>query len=108
MTDLFMEITKDGQDLKDKIELKGDTYCVRQAKRFCDELKLVGIKTTSKFIIFGGVARDLYDKYFEKHFPHNKVYYLPHYSKRGTQKDWVENVWSRLGIQKNYDEERGE
>ena len=39
-------------------------------------------------------------------FHENKVYYLKHYSGRGEDKHWVEEVWKRLNIvELNYETE---
>jgi hypothetical protein len=74
---------------------------------FRNELESVKVTSKSKFIIFGSTARELYDEYYEKYFPDNKVFYLKHYSGYGDDRTWVEKVWERLNIDdKNFNEEK--
>ena len=72
-----------------------------------NELESVKVTSKSKFIIFGSTAREIYDEYYEKYFPDNKVFYLKHYSGYGDDRTWVEKVWERLNIDdKNFNEEK--
>jgi hypothetical protein len=97
MTDLIKEVQVDSSVLLNKIN-NGEIEVKNHVDHLIKEFQAIKITTNSKFIIFGNVARELYDEYFEKHFPENKVYYLKHYSARGEAKKWVENVWKRLNI----------
>ena len=57
-------------------------------------------------LLFSEIQRENYmTNIYERFFPENKVYYLKHYSSRGTDKDWVENVWERLNIGLNFEQE---
>ena len=105
MTDLIKSVEVHSIDLLNKIK-QGNINIKTQIDTFIRELNLVKVTPKSKFIIFGNIARELYDEYFEKHFPENKVYYLKHYSGRGEDKHWVEEVWKRLNIvELNYETE---
>ena len=97
MTDLIKSVEVYSIDLLNEIK-QGNIDIKTQIDTFIRELNLVKVTPKSKFIIFGNIARELYDEYFEKHFPENKVYYLKHYSGRGEDKHWVEEVWKRLNI----------
>jgi hypothetical protein len=97
MTDLIKKVEVNSTNLLDEIK-KGNVNITNQIDTLKIELKSVKVTSKSKFIIFGNVARELYDEYFEKNFPENKVYYFKHYSGRGDDKKWVENVWKRLNI----------
>ena len=82
----------------EKAVKQGNLDISEHVKSFVEEVKFVGVNEKTKFIVFGDTARNLYDEYYERHFPENKVYYIKHYSSRGTDKDWVEKVWDRLNI----------
>ena len=97
MTDLIKEVEVESTNLLKKINV-GTVDILKQVNILRSELNLINVTSKSKFIIFGNVAREIYDEYFEKYFPENKVYYLKHYSGRGDDKKWVENVWERLNI----------
>ncbi len=97
MTDLIKKSEKSSTKIENDIK-QGNLNIAKQVKSFVKELNFVGVNSKTKFIIFGDMARNLYDEYYEKHFPENKVYYLKHYSSRGTDKVWVEKVWDRLNI----------
>ena len=97
MTDLIKKAEVNSTNLLKKIK-DGEIDILKQINILRNELDLIKVTSKSKFIIFGNVAREIYDEYFEKYFPDNKVYYLKHYSGRGDDKKWVENVWERLNI----------
>jgi len=97
MTDLIKKSEKSSSEIEKEIK-QGYLDISEQVKSFVDELNFVGVNDKTKFIIFGNIARNLYDEYYERYFPETKVYYLKHYSSRGTDKDWVEKVWARLNI----------
>lgn len=97
MTDLIKKVEVDSTNLLKEIK-DGKIDILKQVNILRNELNLIKVTSKSKFIIFGNVAREIYDEYFEKYFPDNKVYYLKHYSGRGDDKKWVENVWERLNI----------
>lgn len=104
MTDLIKYEEKNSTEID--ILIKNEQLNVSEhIKYFVEELKFVGINEKTKFIIFGGKTRELYDKYYEIKFPNNKVYYVKHYSGRGTDKEWVEYIWKRLNINLNFEEE---
>jgi len=98
MTDLI-KISKKSSIEIDKGIKQGSLDMSKQVKIFVEELNFVGVNDKTKFIIFGNMARNLYDEYYERYFPENKVFYLKHYASRGTDKDWVEKVWKRLNLQ---------
>lgn len=97
MTDLIKEIEVNSTNILSKIDKK-EIDIRTQVNFFKDELCFLKVTPKTKFIIFGNVARDLYEEFYEKHFPENKVFYLNHYSSRGEDKKWVEKVWERLNI----------
>lgn len=97
MTDLIKKVEVDSTNLLKEIK-DGKIDIIKQVNILRSELNLIKVTSKSKFIIFGNVAREIYDEYFEKYFPENKVFYLKHYSGRGDDKKWVENVWERLNI----------
>ena len=97
MTDLIKKVEVDSTNLLKEIK-DGKIDILKQVNILRNELNLIKVTSKSKFIVFGNVAREIYDEYFEKYFPDNKVYYLKHYSGRGDDKKWVENVWARLNI----------
>lgn len=104
MTDLIKKIEKSSKEIEKEIKTKKFDI-TKHVKSFVEELKFVGINNNTKFIIFGNTARFIYDEFYEKYFPENKVYYLKHYSSRGTDKDWVEYIWKRLNINSKYENE---
>ena len=105
MTDLIKKVEKSSTAIKK--ELKCDELDIsKHVKSFTEELNTIGVNDKTKFIIFGNVARNIYDEYYERNFPENKVYYLNHYSSRSTDKQWVEKVWERLNIKLNFDDEK--
>jgi hypothetical protein len=97
MTDLIKLVEVDSNKINAEIQ-EGKIDINEQVKNFEKELKKLKITSKSKFIIFGDLAGELYDNYYEKYFPDNKVYYFKHYSGRGTDKEWVEYVWNRLNV----------
>lgn len=97
MTDLIKKVEVKSTTILAEIE--NETIKIEEhINTFKSELELLNITQKSKFIIFGNAARQLYDEYFEKHFPENKVYYFKHYSRGSNDKEWVEKVWKRLNI----------
>lgn len=73
---------------------------------FVKEMEIVKVSPQSKFMILGNTARVLSDEYYEKHFPHYKVFYLQHYAGRGTDKEWLENILDRPNVTElNFEEE---
>lgn len=68
MTDLIKSVEVHSIDLLNKIK-QGNINIKTQIDTFIRELNLVKVTPKSKFIIFGNIARELYDEYFEKHFP---------------------------------------
>ena len=105
MTDLIKKSEISANKILKGIET-GDIDLSIQIITFVEELKCVGVNENTKFIIFGATARTVYDEYYAKYFPSNKVYYLKHYSGRGTDKDWVENIWNRLSFNLNFETEK--
>jgi hypothetical protein len=97
MTDLIKKVEVNSSNLLNEIKV-GKVDILKQVNILRSELNLIKVTPKSKFIIFGNVAREIYDEFFEKYFPENKVYYLQHYSGRGDDKKWVEKVWTRLNI----------
>ncbi len=73
---------------------------------FRQEMEDIGASENTVFVILGpetsGVAQ-YFAKHFYPHFPNNKVLFYYHYSGRGTDRKWVENVWSLLGINEDFD-----
>jgi len=105
MTDLIKKIEKSSSEIEKEIK-QGNLNISEQVNNLVEELNLVGVTNKTKFIIFGDTARNLYDEYYERYFPENKVYYLKHYSSRGTDKNWVEYVWNRLNIDLKFENEQ--
>lgn len=105
MTDLIKKSEKSSTEIEKEVK-QGNLDISEQVKSFVEEVRFVGVNDKTKFIIFGDTARNLYDEYYERHFPENKVYYLKHYSSRGTDKDWVEKVWDRLNIDLEFNNEQ--
>jgi hypothetical protein len=97
MTDLIKKVELNSKNIVSEVK-DGRINIESHIKIFKAELEKVKVTPKSKFIIFGSAARDLYDEYYEKNYPDNKVYYIRHYSGRGNDKEWVENVWKRLNI----------
>ncbi len=97
MTDLIKEADSKSENILLKVE-KGEINIEKCVQEFIEELSLLKISSKSKFIIFGNITQELYERYFEKYFPENKAFYLKHYSGRGTDKEWVENVWNKFNI----------
>lgn len=104
MTDLIKRVEKSSTEIENEIK-QGNLNLSEQVNSFVEELNFVGVNAKTKFIVFGDMARNLYDEFYEKYFPENKVYYLKHYSSRGTDKDWVEKVWDRLNIDFKFNNE---
>ena len=74
---------------------------------FIQEMKDIGIRSESRFIIMGpenSVTGTNFIKYFQEHFEENPVVFHRHYSSWGTDKDWVTSIWTKLGINENFDE----
>lgn len=106
MTDLIKKVEKSSTEIEKELRC-GELDISKHVKFFTEELELLCVNDKTKFIVFGNVARNIYDEYYERNFPENKVYYLNHYSSRNTtDKKWVEKVWERLNIKLNFDDEK--
>ncbi len=62
--------------------------------RFQKEMNLVGADSETIFLVFGNEAQRLFKQYLSNHYP--RFIPCPHYSKRGTDAEWVEGIWSLL------------
>src|SRR6185312_2226505 len=106
ITDLYRIIESKSLSLKKELKNKSEKEMRDYALRFKNEMADIGINnhtTETKFLIFGRMAFDYYEKYFKNYFPHIKVIRCRHYSARGTDKEWVEGVWRLHGINDNFD-----
>jgi len=104
MTDLIKKVEVKSKNILDDVK-SGLINIDQHVFNFNEEMKTLKINSKTKFIIFGDIAREIYDNYYEKHYPDTKVFYLKHYSGRGTDKEWVEYVWNRLGIDMKFENE---
>ncbi len=74
---------------------------------FNQEMRDIGLSRDSRFILLGtetSIVGMHFKMYFQKYFPANPAIFYRHYSSRGTDENWVTGIWSRLGIQKNFEE----
>lgn len=102
LTDLIKNVVeKNSFRLMEKVKSK-EIEIEDHVTSFIEEMQVLKIQDTTKFLVFGNAARELFESYYDKHFPENKVYFLKHYSSRGTDEDWVHNVWDRLNIEGNF------
>jgi hypothetical protein len=98
MTDLFKGIVEPNsiqfyKYIKDNIELINSNV-----ELFKKEMQAINISPDTVFLIFGNLTAKLYKQYFKGYFPNQKTIYHHHYSRRGTDKDWVEGFWDKVGI----------
>ncbi len=104
MTDLIKSVeVKSSEILKDIKSSKIDINA--QVSYFNEELKFVCVNEETKFIIFGNAAKNIYDNFYKGYYPNNEVFFLKHYSSRGTDQKWVEETWKELNINLNYETE---
>lgn len=104
MTDLIKYAEVNSKNIVEKIKNK-EIDIDKSVTEFVTELRELEISSKTKFIIFGDSAREIYNRYYEKHFSENKVYFFKHYSARGTDKEWVEEIWKRLNIKLDFEQE---
>lgn len=98
MTDLFKDLPETvASNIDSKLE---SDEINKNVKLFMDEMKDVKISPSTKFIIFGNVAFEHYEKYFNKHFDNQsiKVRHYSDYSK--TDDNWVKEFWQKLNNEK--------
>ncbi len=105
MTDLFRINEKSSSVLK--IYLSNNPKCVEEnVFRFVSEMRDLNINSDTRFILLGtedSVLGKYFKSEFQKYFNDNPLVFHRHYSSRGTDKAWVESIWSALEINANYE-----
>jgi hypothetical protein len=98
MTDLFKDDnTVTGLELKTKID-EGKLNSKEHVYRFRQEMNDIGLTSESRFVIFGGLANMMYDKYFRGYFT-NVVIKARHYSDYSMTDDkWVQEFLGKFGF----------
>ncbi len=103
LTDLIKNVVgKNSSEILRKVKNREINIDVH-VDSFKEEMKDLKIDDSSKFLVFGSAARELFESHYEKHFPENKAYFLKHYSSRGTDEEWVTNVCDRLNVDEDFD-----
>ena len=76
---------------------------------FKTEMIDLSITNKTRFILFGkenSTIANMFNKHFKPYFKNQVIYYY-HYAYYGvTDKDWVEGLWSKLGIKANFEKEQ--
>ncbi len=100
MTDLFKDMIDPSSSNFEKNVTKKDIDA--NIKLFNQEMVDVKINEDTKFIIFGQSTFRFFNQYFKQDYG-NEVISIPHYSSRGTDKEWVEGFWKKLNINLNFE-----
>ena len=94
MTDLIKgEVDAKSQNLRARIS-KGEVDVAQHVKNFQKEMNDVGVKEDAVFIVFGQYAGQIFNSHFAGTYTNCVI--CPHYSKRGTDADWVDEIWTIL------------
>jgi hypothetical protein len=102
LTDILKNIVESNSSIiEQKIKSK-EIEIEKHIEFFIQEMKDVKITEETKFLIFGNLAYELFNKYLKAIYPHNQVIKLKHYSARGTDKEWVKSTLDKIGILEEY------
>lgn len=74
----------------------------KNVKLFHEEMKDVGLTNESSFIILGNDAARCFDKYFKVGFSNNVIHHYHHSYYGIRDKEWVERLWQKMGIDSIY------
>ena len=91
MTDVIKgEIEAKSERLKDRIQC-GQIDLQKHISAFRSEMDALGVNKQSLFILFGGEVKLLFADWLAGTYPNYAA--CPHYSRRGTDAEWVEDSW---------------
>jgi hypothetical protein len=93
MTDLIKEVEVDSGMLWARIKNRPD-YVDEQIAKFRHEMDDVGVQKHALFILFGKQAAKIFENRLADVYPNHVR--CPHYSRRGTDAQWVDEVWTIL------------
>jgi hypothetical protein len=91
MTDIIKgEIEAKSERLKERIQ-RGQIDLQKHISAFRSEMDDLGVNKQSLFILFGGEVNRLFADWLAGTYPDYVA--CPHYSRRGTDAEWVEDSW---------------
>jgi hypothetical protein len=94
MTDIIKgEIEAKSNRLKERIQL-GQVDVEKHISAFRFEMDELGVNKDALFILFGGDVKRLFAKWLACTYPNYAA--CSHYSRRGTDAEWVEDSWAIL------------
>jgi hypothetical protein len=102
ITDLFKGIEEPQSYIVKN--LISDEVINKNVDLFKQEMDDIKISKNSKFILFGNLVTDYFNKYFKPYF-NNEAYSYYHYSSYSmSDKKWVEGFWKLLNVVDNFDQ----
>lgn len=111
LTDIFKGIpTTNAAEFAVELEkcvTKDPEFINKQVDDFNTEMTDIKMNKDTVFIVLGNDAKRYFKKYFQKGFKNN-VLYIRHYSSRGTDEGWVNELGKELGIKKIEEWRKGE
>lgn len=94
MTDIIKgEIEAKSEKLKRRIK-RGEVDLQNHVSTFRSEMDDLGVNQQTLFILFGGEVKRLFTEWLAGIYPNHVS--CPHYSRRGTDAEWVEESWAIL------------
>ncbi|HEY5073510.1 MAG TPA: hypothetical protein VII34_02360 [Pyrinomonadaceae bacterium] len=91
MTDIIKgEIEPKSEKLNERIQ-QGQIDLQKHISTFRSEMDDLGVNKQALFILFGGDVKRLFANWLASIYPNYAA--CPHYSRRGTDAEWVEDSW---------------
>lgn len=99
ITDLFKDIPTTKECCLKALVEWDPKILKKNIESFREEMKNIGVNEDTIFIILGNVTKEYFIKYFQDGHKNNPVYHR-HYSSRGKDVAWINELWGKLGINK--------